>query len=389
MSQYGVTDTGFNAKPLSVTLDVLYANHRAIFGATTDLDPSTPDAQLIDSFAGEVDQLWQLGKQIYDSFRIQGAKGAALSDLVLLSRILRQAGTPSRGSLAWTGPAGSSISLTEDFRVESSAGDLFKVSNVGVYPFGSLILVESVKNDKIVVPASDTWRIVTPVKNLTGVTNAVGFSTGSKAEEDGALRIRQRSSTEIGSTNTLEALYAALLNLAGVTQVRIYENATSAPVSGRPANSFEVVIEGGVDADIAATIWAKHPFGIEFHGATTVVHADSQGQNQNVKFTRPTPVDIVVDVTLSIDSSYPSTGDTDMEQAIVDYAAGTLVGFEGQDFGIGDTVRISRVYVPVNSIPGHHVTALQIGNPGLGTADIAIAETEIARFTIANITVTS
>ena len=142
----------------------------------------------------------------------------------------------------------------------------------------------------------------------------------------------------------------------------------------------------GVDSvEIAKTIWANHPAGIELYGTTTQNITDSQFTTQAIKFTRPTNVDIIVSLTVAPTSSYPGDGHTQIKNAIINYAAGTLV--PGEKFGIGDTVFFSKIYTATNSVKGHHVSALQIGAPSLGTSDISIGETQIARFLFANITV--
>ncbi len=386
---FGVTPTGFVGKPLADQLTEFEAGWRAIFGNDVDLSPDTPDGEVLALVAAALDEAWQVGEATYFSYRLRQAVGTALSDLVALIGLSRLLGTPTTVTAVVNTPGALILAnLTSSFRIESEAGDLFRPVTPGTAGDTAVRTFQSVENAALIVSPTETWKVVTPVANLQGiVSNATPPVIGTNDESDAVLRARALLSTENGATNILESLYSALLQVAGVSRVRVYVNATNGTVDGRPPHSYEVVIVGGADADIANAIWQNHPAGIEVFGTTTEVIVDSQGFNQSMEFTRPTLIPIIIDIVTSSTPEYPSTGDDEMKQAILDYAAGLLV--EGEQFGIGDDVLLSRLYTALNSIPGHNVTALQIGAPGLGTADLVIDEDEIADFQLVNITVTS
>lgn len=386
---YGVTPAGFVAKPAAVIQSELEDGWRGIFGASVNLDPDTPDAQILGTFALPLDEAWQVMAAIYASFRPSQAAGAALSEIVAFNGITRKFGGHTVVS-ATISTSGGTVFLPDGTRARTVAGDEFELqTDLGnSFANGAGSLWQAVEKGPITVGPGELSEIVTPVSGWTGVSNALAqLITGSDEESDGTLRARRRVSTQTGATNILDALYSQVLQVAGVLAARVYVNDTGAVVDGRPAHSYEVVVEGGDDAAVAAAIWLKHPAGIELFGTTTENILDSQGFTQAIDFTRPTYVDIIVEVTVSATADYPATGDDDIKQAILDYAGGQLV--EGEEFGIGDDVLLSRLYSATNSVPGHHVTALQIGDPVLGTSDISIDETERARFTLANITVNS
>lgn len=388
MTTYGVTASGFVRKPLSVIIAELEANWITIFGPDVDMSASTPDGQWIGVRAAMQDELWQLAEADYQSMRPQQAIGAGLSDIVVFNDMTRNAGSFSLVTVGLVSTQ--DITLSDAFRLQSSAGDLWKPLAPGLYANGSFPVFQAVESGPVSVPIGDSWTVVTPLSGITSFANAaVNYVTGTATETDGELRARQRVSTENQAVNILEALNAALLDIDGVTRARVYVNDTAGVVAGRPSKSYEVVVEGGTDLEIADAIWANHPSGIEIFGMTSQVIVDSQGFNQTMKFTRPTPVPIIVDIDLSVGTDYPGTGDDEMKQAIVDYSnkAGAFADLPG--FGIGDDVNISKLYTPINSIPGQFVIALQIGDPILGTIDIPVSELEYPVFTIGNITVSS
>lgn len=70
---------------------------------------------------------------------------------------------------------------------------------------------------------------------------------------------------------------------------------------GRPPKSFEIVVEGGADADIAKVIYSAMPAGIQSYGTTTVVISDAFNNPIDISFSRPTAVPIYVTIVLITD----------------------------------------------------------------------------------------
>jgi uncharacterized phage protein gp47/JayE len=314
--------------------------------------------------------------------------GAALSELVGLNGISRKPGLASTLQLT-VNTTGGSVDIPFSFRLEGETGETFFTNAPGSYANGSTIVMASIEHVALIFTGPEVWRILTPVSGLDSLDTLAQLQIGSPDESDAELRARQILSTENGATNILESLYSSLLQVSGVARVRIYVNDTNSTVDGRPAHSYEVVVDGGADLDVAEAIWDRHPAGIELFGTTSQNITDSQGQTQAIEFTRPVVVPIYIIVNTSADARYPATGDEDIKQAIVDYANGLLV--EDEQLTIGDDVRQSRLFTPANSIQGHNVVTILIGiapTPTLET-DIVIDETEIAQFLIANIIVNS
>jgi len=196
--------------------------------------------------------------------------------------------------------------------------------------------------------------ISTPVLGWDSVNNPISAVAGRYVETDEELRERFRVSKFERASNILEALYSALINLDTVEQVVIYENDTDVTdANGIPAHSFMPIVLGGISTNIAQSIWENKPLGIRSYGNTSVMIYDSQGFPHNIGFERPNPVTIYISLDITTNSEFPQDG----EQAIKDAIA---VYMEAQ-FGIGEDVIYSRLYTPINSIPGHQVNSLTIG----------------------------
>ncbi len=157
---------------------------------------------------------------------------------------------------------------------------------------------------------------------------------------------------------------------------------------GRLAKSFEAVVEGGSDADVANKIWLTKPAGIQTFGNTSFTITDSQGEQQVINFSRPTPIYIWVTVALTLysEETFPPNGQDLVADAINNY---------GNNLGIGVDVLLQRVLAQIFSVPGIASGAMQIAatngpgdSPLYGTADIPIQENEIAVFDLSRITVT-
>lgn len=229
--------------------------------------------------------------------------------------------------------------------------------------------------------------ITTPVLGWDSVYNVLPTSLGRFVETDEELRIRFRNTKLQRSSNILDSLYSALNNLNGVEEVAVYENDTDVvDENGIPAHSFMPVVLGGSSQLIAEAIWENKPMGISSEGNTSVVIIDSQGFPHTVSFERPNPTPIYIDIELSLnpedDNVFPGDGPDLIRLAIIDYA--------DRQFGVGDDVIFSRLYTPINSIPGHQVDSLFIGtspNPA-STSNIVIPFNGIASFQSVNINIT-
>lgn len=272
---------------------------------------------------------------------------------------------------------GNTLKIT---RVDEFAVVNFSVSaNLGIVKVQKLGEVQSVVVGEVTAEANTLTNILTPQLGWDSVTNPTSASTGRNLETDEELRLRFRETKFERASNILEALYSALINLDGVEEVRIYENDTDVvDAFGVPAHSFMPIIVGGVSSEIAQTIWENKPMGIRSYGDTVVVIFDTQGFAHNIGFERPDPVQIYISMNLTTDSTFPATGPDTIRSALIAYI---------DSLKIGDDVVYSRLYTPINLVPGHQIDSLTIGtSPSpVGTSNIVIDFDQIATLSSANI----
>lgn len=217
-------------------------------------------------------------------------------------------------------------------------------------------------------PIGTVTTILTPVFGWTSVINEISAERGSTEETDEELRERFRISKAVRANNTAEALYSQLLELEGVGFVRIYENTTDATdLLGLPPHSFMAIVRGGTNTDIGQVVWNNEPVGIASFGNTSVVVRDTQNVERTVNFSRPTETPIYVKVQVTkTGNTFPADGVEQIREAILDYLSTNST--------FGEDIIYTRLFTPINTVPGHQVDLLEIGKTPLtlGTSNITI-----------------
>ncbi len=392
MSDFGISNEGFSRKRLDQLLVELNDEVKAIFGDNFNVSPESPDGQINGAISESNANLWEIAEEAYNVFNPSATNGVSLSNLVQLNGLKRLPATNSRANLDLTGvvataiPAGSLIST-------SDTGDQFSTEEEVILDGSGngSVFASSIVTGPINAIAGTLTVIDTPITGWDTVTNSADAIVGLDEETDVELRVRRERSVAINAQAIIDAIFAEVREVPGVTQVTVFENDTDTgpDVNGLPAHSIHVIVVGGDDDDIGEAIFIKKTLGATPFGTTTVQIPDDQLIPHDISFSRPTEVPIYIIVNLTSFSNYPVTGDDDIKQAIVDYANGDLIN--GRGFFLSDNVLHSEIYTPINTIPGHTVDSLFIDITPAPTAtmDIPISVSEISEFTLANIIVNS
>lgn len=180
--------------------------------------------------------------------------------------------------------------------------------------------VEATETGALVVPPNSVTSIVSPITGLVSVDNEAAFSVGRDIETDEELRLRFSLSQSINGLSTPNAIRAVLLNTTGVTSATIFENETTvADSEGRPPKSFEALVEGGTDEDVAQAIWTSKPAGIETYGNVTENTFDTSGTSRTINFSRPLPINLAFRVTYTRydEETFPLGGEDVLKQVVV------------------------------------------------------------------------
>lgn len=212
-----------------------------------------------------------------------------------------------------------------------------------------------------------------------GVTNPFASTDGTFEETDALLRDRFRRVKGVDGDSSLNAMTNALLAVSGVKYMNIKQNKLSVDAGGVPAHGIGVVVLGGDEDLIGQAIFNNLPIGINTGGDETTYPVDINGNANEIKFSRPSFVPIKVDMTLVLDPTFPDSGAAQIKQALIDYFT-TLK--------VGEDIRYSRLFSPINTVGGFGVSTLQVGKVGgsFSTGSIVIDYNELATISANDIT---
>lgn len=377
--QYGVTENGFVAKPLSAILDSLNSKFTAAFGSTFDVSPESPDGQVIGIVADEVSSCWGQAELSFNSYRPGAVGGIPLDNVCELTNTVRYVNKHSSVSVTCTGTAGTTVdagSLVGDGTMQ------FALETDVIIP-GDATAVAVSAGEYYVAP-NTVNKIITAIPGWTGVNNSDIGQTGINYEQDPALRARRDKTTAISGSATVEAIYAALADM-DLEYIRIRDNDTGAAISGQPSGTIFVVVDGGTQNDIARRIYNAKTGGVPTYGTISVTINDSKGYPHVIKFSRSTDTNIFVKGTFKRRAnSNISSNDAaqHLQQAAIEYL-GSLQP--------GQSVIWSAMFGPLmDATIGLEVDSLFIGlaaNP-TGTATIELDIDKRAKGLPANVVFT-
>lgn len=189
----------------------------------------------------------------------------------------------------------------------------------------------------IVAVAYDLTIIQTPVSGWSSVLNLLDADEGADEATDEELRLVRTLELAGAGASTKDALRADLLKLTGVISATVFNNPeNTTDVDGVPPHAFETLVRGGDSQEIVDTIANNQPEGIGTYGSSSGTHTDSEGTAVTINYSRPTLINVYVDVTLEYDASlYPTDGDTQTKTAIATWGDGFGNGADVDPTGVG------------------------------------------------------
>ncbi len=204
----------------------------------------------------------------------------------------------------------------------------------------------------------DLNAIYSSVPGWSGISNASAGVPGIDEETRANFEYRRKQSVAKNATNSLHAIYAAVLEINGVADAYVISNDTSVVKTVGVSkyrmvpNSIYSAVYGGKTEDVARVIWKKKPPGIPTNGNTTHTIVDDENYVQpypeyEIKYVIPAPIRVYVDVSLANSDYLPADIETQVKSAIAQ-------AFNGEDGGtrarIASTLFAGRYYSGVYNI---------------------------------------
>jgi uncharacterized phage protein gp47/JayE len=376
---YGVTENGFERPSFDEIRQEIIDEKRAIYGAI-NTGPESAIGQEIAIQAEREASLWDALEAIYTSQYPRSAAGYSLDGAVQFTGISRLDATKTVVSVDLTGDPGTVIPSGSEASTDD--GDIFElVEDVTLDSEGEGSgQMQAVESGAVIALAGALTNIETPVSGWDSVDNPDDGQTGRAVETDAELRIRRQESLQVTGAGTVPAIRARLLQqVDNVTAVTIIENRSGEEdMDGRPPHSFEAVVSGGTDQDVADMLWEAKPAGIETTGEETVTVEDSEGAEHSISFSRPIQVYIWAKITVEENSEGVPDGATDaIKKELVKYGEG--------EFGVGDDVIYQALYGPIyNNVDGIKSVTIEIASSSDAESEPVSEDFESANIEIAS-----
>lgn len=313
------------------SLNEIYAQD----GDTINFGSETPDGQFTNILAQISSDVRQLASEIYNSFNPDNCQGSIQDQRYALNFITRKGGkftiqnidiTTDR-TVTLEGLDSNYNSLTaSSYTVSDNAGNQWYLIDTTTITAGTTSLPFRSQNLGLVQPTVGTiTNQVTKVLGVTSVNNSVAPTTlGEDEESDAEFRIRRDRSTSTSGQNNYDAMVGQILQIADVTDAKIFVNNTATANTtvtgdannGVPPYNVWVIVEGGANDDIANAIY-QNSAGLATYGYENLVSGitptevnltTTSGQIVTVLFNRVNPVPLyirydlkVLDASLNID----------------------------------------------------------------------------------------
>ena len=339
-----ITDEGYVVDTVPEIVDAMSSEAKTSY---EDQDLDTSDNSLLGILFGvsaiQENQHSQAIAELFNSQDPDTAEGKSLDNLAYRNGIIRKGALPSTATVTFTNNSSVEQVLSAGSQVNSTGGYSFTTDETITIAstVGSTqdVQVTALESGPIPAPAT-TINDFPSGGELITVSNAEAASLGSDRESDTALRIRLKRFLQAGGNCTENALASAISNLAGVTDVAVIANPTAEFISRgdgrlqRPPHSFETVVEGGTDSQVAEVIALSGAGGIQAFGDTSY-RVDSL--SKTVAFTRPEVFDIKLNLVYDVydEESLPNGVDALLKSQ--------AVAFSETEFSLGKDILVQRI----------------------------------------------
>lgn len=323
------------------------------------------------------------------------AGGPYLDAIWALTAGQRTRATRSTLTATITGVANTLI--RQGSRATTTAGAIFRTTAAFIIPVSGTLTTatfESVDTGPVEAAANSLTQITDAILGWESVNNPAAAAPGQLTESDEAARQRRRQTLALQARSVSAAVTSRVASLPGVRSLAFRENTTNATdtIDGISllAHSIWVSVDGGADDDIAMALLESKTGGTGWNGDQTVtVNDPNSRQNYVVRFDRPTPVAILLRITVRSDSNIIDPITT-VRDAVLRYANGEIPGERG--FVVSGDISPFEIAGAVNiDTPGIFITLAEVAmnqnSPTYQSTIFTIATDAIATVVASSITV--
>jgi hypothetical protein len=218
---------------------------------------------------------------------------------------------------------------------------------------GFYAVYTSTKTGPIIVAIDALNEIVSKVNGLDSAVNYAPGITGRAMESDTELRMGLGTRQKQANANEI-AIQNEILKVGGVEYARVYSNRDIIEVSGRPPKSFEAVVVGGDEQEIAELIFEKGPAGIQAFGNIVKDVVDSEGFHWDIGFSRPVNKYIWVKV------DYSRNSEEDLPLDVASAIQNNIIAWNQNALNVGVDLIYQKMFRPVYDVQGIGFAAIKV-----------------------------
>lgn len=387
-----VDATGLQIKTIEEILEELSAQEKAELDAALNTAPDEPIGQLNGIFAAQLREAWEVIQVAYNGFNPDATEGFLLEKLSALTGTLREGATKSTVSATCDLDLGTTLLAGVHFAhvVGEPDNRWTPQANYTAAGAGAQAVDFEAENAGAEIANSGTLTVIaTPVVGWNSITNATDATIGKEIDTDAELRQRREEELRATGSATLDAIRADVLAEEEVLQCSVFENTSSVvDANGLPPKSIEVVVFDGSppvlsNDEIAQLIFDTKAAGIETYGLESGTATDSLGTFHTIYFSRPTELQVWIEMFVSINISTGYAGAAALEAALVALNETDLL--QGRDVIAARLGEVAMSFAGVFDL--YSAPQLGLSPAPIGTANIVIGPREIARLDTGRITI--
>ncbi|ELX2275670.1 baseplate J/gp47 family protein [Yersinia enterocolitica] len=244
--------------------------YKDIYGQDIDLDQESPDGQRVVIEAQARTDIEASLQWLYSQIDPDFNTGDMQQIIAKLHGLYLRPGSRSQRDLnvATDRP----VFLYSGYKIRDQSNQVWFVRQNVTIPAGTTTVTFFAQDfGKVTGLIADTFTQLTPELGVLSITADAVAVVGRDEETPEEFRQRRNRSLENPATGSTGAIFAKVAQLPGVTDLNIGENDTKVdnPVTGIPANSIWLVVEGGAVSDIVEVMIKQKGGGTGVKGEVT------------------------------------------------------------------------------------------------------------------------
>ncbi|EON3359427.1 baseplate J/gp47 family protein [Yersinia enterocolitica] len=244
--------------------------YKDIYGQDIDLDQESPDGQRVAIEAQARTDIEASLQWLYSQMDPDFNTGDMQQIIAKLHGLYLRPGSRSQRDLnvATDRP----VFLYSGYKIRDQSNQVWFVRQNVTIPAGTTTVTFFAQDfGKVTGLIADTFTQLTPELGVLSITADAVAVVGRDEETPEEFRQRRNRSLENPATGSTGAIFAKVAQLPGVTDLNIGENDTKVdnPVTGIPANSIWLVVEGGAVSDIVEVMIKQKGGGTGVKGEVT------------------------------------------------------------------------------------------------------------------------